>query len=222
MADAVGAACEECPARPSRRRFLGGTAAATAAGLLVAAPRDAQAATSLPQLYVGQNRAIFQTFLSDENTHTNFLIGLVGAASRPKPIFRNLVAVNVKQFVARAFTFENTTARAYTAAAPFINNLNFLSAAIRIALVEASHASYVNALSNLPLVPGHVAFEPPMQQAEVIQNMSPFIASLNGGPTPAYDLARSDANDLNILNFVLLLEYLESEFYNINVPRFFF
>src|SRR5262245_40820739 len=92
MADAVGAACGEHPARPSRRRFLGGTAAVTATGLLVAAPRDAEAAASLPQLYVGQNRVIFQTFLTDENSHTNFLIGLVGAASRPKPVFRNLVS----------------------------------------------------------------------------------------------------------------------------------
>jgi len=207
---------------PSRRRFLGGTAATAAAGVVLSAPRDAEAATGLPQLYAGQNRSIFRNIQADENSHTNFLIGLVGAASRPKPIFRNLVVPNVKQLASRAYAFENTGARAYTAAEPFINNPNFLSAAIRIGMVEARHASYIDALLNQPLVPARLAFESPMGQAEVIHNISPYIASLNGGPTPGYELDRSDANDLNILNFLLLLEYLESEFYNVNVPRFLF
>src|SRR3954468_23741444 len=101
---------------PSRRRFLGGTAATAAAGMVLSAPRDAEAATGLPQLYAGQNRSIFQNILADENSHTNFLIGLVGAASRPKPIFTNLVVPNVKQLASRAYAFENTGARAYTAA----------------------------------------------------------------------------------------------------------
>src|SRR4051812_3864835 len=83
---AEGCAGDEGGSRRSRRRFLGRTAAATAAaGLVLAAPVDAEAATAaLPQLYPGQNRSIFQTILSDENSHANFLIGLLGAASRPK------------------------------------------------------------------------------------------------------------------------------------------
>jgi hypothetical protein len=189
---------------------------------VLGAPRDAEAAAALPQLYPGQNRIIFQEILDDENSHTNFLIGLLGALSRPKPIFRNLPVANVKLFAARASVFEVIAARAYTAAEPYINDPANLSAAIRIGMVEARHSSFTNALQNRPLVPSRLAFEPPMGQAEVVGNLSPYVASLNGGPPPAYELARSDANDVNILNFLLLLEYLQSEFYTVNVFRFFF
>jgi hypothetical protein len=43
-----------------------------------------------------------------------------------------------------------------------------------------------------------------------------FFESLNGGPDPADALD----NDTVILNFALLLEHLEAEFYRINVPHF--
>lgn len=219
---ADGSAADRSPRDRSRRRFLEGTMATAAAGMVLSAPRDAEAATAtLPQLYPGQNRAIFQQILNDENTHTNFLIGLMGALSRPKPIFRNLVAVNVRQFAGRASTFEVIAARAYTAAEPYINDPSNLSAAIRVGMVEARHSSFVYALLNQPLVPGRFSFEPPMGQSEVVANITPYVSSLNGGPPPAYDLARSDANDVNILNFLLLLEYLQAEFYNVNVFRFF-
>ncbi len=45
----------------------------------------------------------------------------------------------------------------------------------------------------------------------------PFIKSLNGGSDPSKPLQ----NDIDILNFALLLEYLEATFYDTNVPRFY-
>ncbi|AGA30398.1 ferritin-like domain-containing protein [Singulisphaera acidiphila] len=205
----------------SRRHFMGRGMATTAvvAGAALATGRSASAA--FPELYSGYNRRAFQEIQADENTHVAYLRNALGQAARPKATFKNLTAANVDQFVALSFAFENTGARAYTGAAPFINNPVYLSAAARIALVEGRHASYINALENLPLVPAGLAFEIPMPQEEVVNNVTPFIASLNGGVAPSYNLFRTDANDIAILNFALLLEDLEAEFYNLNVQRFF-
>jgi len=53
----------------------------------------------------------------------------------------------------------------------------------------------------------------PISHAEILKAASPFIESLNGGPDPADALD----NDTVILNFALLLEHLEAEFYRVNV-----
>ena len=52
--------------------------------------------------------------------------------------------------------------------------------------------------------------------------VGPFIVSLNGGPPFDYNINQvDDANDQAIINFVLVLEFLEVEFYRMNIERFF-
>lgn len=211
------------PFRPSRRGFLGRTATAAAgaaaAGLVVATPGTAHAA--VPQLYPGQNRRIFQELLNDENSHANFLVGTLGGNARPRPVFQNLIASNVNQFVAQAIAFENISARSYVGALPYVNDPGAQSSVARIALVEGRHAGVVDVLLNQTVVPAGLAFELPMSVGEMIADTSHFVNSLNGGSTPTYDQSRSASNDIAILNFLLFIEFLESQFYNINVPKFF-
>ena len=111
---------------------------------------------------------------------------------------------------------ENTGVGAYLLGASIIKDKNILLKAATILTVEARHAGWINVLLNQPISP-FGSFDQQLSQAEVVNRASPFIASLNGGPDPS----APPQNDNDVLNFALLLEFLEAEFYNVNVPKFF-
>lgn len=181
------------------------------------------------QLYPGQNSRIFNEIRVDEDNHVPFVINAItsfGGTPRPKPTFQNLPQTSLFPFIVAAYVFENTGVGAYQSAAPLISNPTVLAMAAKIAFVEALHSGYLNALVNQPLVPGgpgNNSFSQPLPVPEIVRRATPYIASLNGGPDPATEISTtpSAANDIAILNFALLLEYLEREFYDINVPVFY-
>ncbi len=162
------------------------------------------------------NKAAFTEIMNDENQHVEFLKSALKGAARPKPTFQKLQQADVQSFANVAQTLENVGVGAYLMAAPAITNKETLASAGSILTIEARHAGFLNALLQKPLSPNG-AFDKPMTQAEVVNAATPFISSLNGGADPAHTL-KSDAD---ILNFALLLEYLEAEFYSTNVPKLF-
>ncbi len=162
-----------------------------------------------------------------ENDHVAFLVQALGAAARPKPTFQNLEQTNLGEFVMVSQALENTGCGAYLGAAPYIDSPEYLGAAGSIALIEARHAGFLNVLNDDPITGDALdhtrnnSFEMPFTAAQVRSLAGPFIKDLNGGPPVDYATARSPDNDIAILNFALALEYLEADYYNINVAKFF-
>ena len=196
-----------------RNSLLGATSVA-AASLLVTQTASA-ASTPASSMRLSTEDA-FEEIMSDEDAHVAFLKSALGSYARPKPSFQGLKQSDISKFYVLSRTFENVGVGAYLLAAPAISNKDYLAAAGSILTIEARHAGYLDALTGMPLSPNG-AFDKPIPQAQIVADVAPFIASLNGGSDPSAPLA----NDIDILNFALLLEYLEATFYDINVPHFF-
>ncbi len=222
---------QPAPETPSntRRTFLQRTAVATAvpAALLVAGQANeahARGRGSFPELYPGGNSRNFHEIQADEIAHVNALLSALGTNARPEPTFTNLEQPDLNHFISLSYAFENTGVGAYLGAAPAIFDKGILASAASIALIEAYHSGYLNTLVNFPITPSATPFIYPFSIAQVIQNAGSFVTSLNGGPPLSFDPNPANAsptNDIAILNFALVLEYLERNFYNINVPKFF-
>lgn len=208
-----------------RRGFVRGTfallGAAAATGLVGPdgnAPLMAQSSTTAGAALINNLKSVRR----HENSHVAFLVNALGSSARPRPTFRNLKQPNLTAFLNVSRALENTGVGAYLGAAPAILSRAYLAAAGSIALIEARHAGYFNTLQSRPVTENVFGQEQDFERAltaqEVVTKASPFIASLNGGPALTYSQTRSNQNDIAILNFALALEYLEADFYNINVP----
>ena len=206
----------------NRRNFLRkATLVAPAAAILGGTAHAARTYGGLPESYRGLNARAFREIQSDENVHVETLLALLGPNASPKPTFQGLEAANARQFAVMAQTFENTGVGAYLGASGYLSQPNLLAAAASIGFVESYHSGYLNTLLNGSVVPNSQSFAPILTSEQVVAALTPYVASLNGGPMPGYATTLSAANDVAIANFALVAEYLEREFYNINVPKFF-
>lgn len=205
-----------------RRSVLTGLFGGTAAAVLGTAGR-AEAAPAR-----GTNAEDFRSIRTHETAHVQFLVGALGAAARPKPTFQGLEQRRFIDFVRISQALENTGVGAYLGAAPVIDSPAYLAAAGSIATIEARHAGFLNVYVGDPITGGAFnptadrAFEEPYSPDEVRTAAGPFFANPTELAQVDYDENNpSPANDILILNFALALEYLEADFYDINVPKFF-
>jgi hypothetical protein len=212
-------------ATSSRRSFLGkASLAAVAAGSgVLLGPGKAAKADAVDNALLEFH---FRSIEDHENSHVAFLVKALGSSARPLPTFHNLTMETMADFIDTAQVLENTGVGAYLGALPSINNPDYVAAAGSIALIEARHAGFLNVLQEDPIT-GHASdltdnedFDSTLTIAEILAGAGQFIRRVNG-PAPTFSTTKSDANDIDILNFALLLEYLEADFYNINVKRFF-
>jgi hypothetical protein len=182
-------------------------------------------ADDLPELYPHENRRAFYAIRRHENAHVAFLLSALGSAARPRPTFMNLLQPNIYRFVAVSRALENTGVGAYLGAAPYILNPDYLAAAGSIMDIEGRHAGYLDILLNKTMTVNvfdeEQSFETPLSPNQVDELVAPFVESLNGGPPVTFAMKRSPRNDIMILNYALALEFLEQEFYNLNVPIYF-
>jgi len=182
-------------------------------------PTSAAATTMLALPALSDTKAAFTEIMNDETAHVAFLqaaLQKAGATVRPKPTFKGLAQPDMASFAKLSQVFENVGVGAYLMAAPAISSKAYLAAAGSILTIEARHAGFLDVLLSMP-VSANGAFDKPITQADIVKDVSPFIESLNGGQDPSAALA----NDADILNFALLLEFLEAEFYTTNVPTLF-
>ena len=210
-------------AATTRRQFIGKgltTAAVAGSAAMLAAPSSAKAA--VPSLFPGSSRAYFQQIQFDEATHVNIIISAIrslGGTPRPFPTFTGITNLTPTQYIQAAAAFENTGVGAYFGAAPAIMNMSVLEVAVSIATVEARHSGFINTVNGIPLIPNVLPYAVPLTIDQVTTAATPFITSLNDNgmfPATFSTTDKSNENDIAILNFALLLEFLEASFYFYN------
>jgi hypothetical protein len=232
-------------AGPSRRSFLRQATIVGAAvpGIALALANQSQAAKGgpklqpLPNLFAGENRNIFFEILQDEENHITALSDLSDAfTTLVRPTFKNLLAATPQQFVQMAANIENGGVGSYLQGLNAIStggHHDYFLTAAGITAVEAQHTGFLNALLNQPIAPSALAnhqqpgIATPIDPLTIIQAVSGFIDNLNGYhdffaiPYNTDFTQGNDENDQHIINFSLVLEFLEVEFYRMNIQQFF-
>ncbi len=158
---------------------------------------------------------------------------------------------DINTFLNLANALENTGTGAYTYAAQYlVSSPATLVAAASIGLVEGRHAGFLNIATGRPILtdptPGQndqndptgktfaslptgpdQSQEVPQPPSVVGQRAAPFLVNLNlnggpGLPDDTFSTAGTGSSLVTaVLNYALLLEYLEMMWYNRNVPRFY-
>ena len=231
----------------TRRSFLtraAGVAAAAVPALAVALPSPAWAAgkhdrkkgggggggNGATHKLTGLSAILINEVLSDESQHVPILKNLLDDTANPLPVpirqpptfnMSRLVQPNLQAFLETAAGFENTGSGFYGGALlNIVQSQEYFPTAVGLCTVESRHASWLNSLLGEALVPNFAPVESSIPQGIVLSRVAEFVTD-HRSTFPSFDTTVvSDANNFFILDFLLFLEYIESTFYAVNVPRF--
>ena len=124
----------------------------------------------------GDLKALVDLIASDEQQHVEALAATIkklGGKPAMEPKF-DFPYNDTAGFLELAQTFEDTGVSAYNGAAPMIKSKEVLAAAGGIVQVEARHAAAIR-LQNKD-EPAPVAFDPPLDEKQVLKAVEPFLA----------------------------------------------
>jgi rubrerythrin len=124
----------------------------------------------------GELKSLIELLAKDEKEHVEALEGTikkVGGKPVAEPKF-DFTYGGTTDFLKLAQTFEDTGVSAYNGAAPMIKSKEVLTAAGSIVQVEARHAAAIRLQNKTE--PAPAAFDPPLDEAQVLKAVEPFIA----------------------------------------------
>jgi rubrerythrin len=124
----------------------------------------------------GELKSLISLLAEDEKQHVEALTATIKSL-KGKPVAEpkfNFEYSNTAGFLKLAQTFEDTGVSAYNGAAPMITSKEVLGAAGSIVQVEARHAAAIR-LQNKE-EPAPEAFDPSLDEAQVLKAVEPFIA----------------------------------------------
>ena len=215
----------------SRRSFLTRTAGVSALAvptLTLITSRKARAANT--QRLRGLDAELINEVQNDEDQHVPIIQNLLDDPDNPLPVpirkppnlnMARLRQTNLQAFLETAAAFENTGSGLYHGALLNVTQTQeYFPTAAGLAAVEARHAAWLNSLLGQALVEDFAPVEAPIDQSIVLTRVAEFVTDPRS-TFPSFDTTVStDANNFFVLDFVLFLEYIESAFYDLNVPLF--
>ena len=219
------------PTTRSRRSFLTAAAGASAVAvptLALLGSRKAHAGNA--KKLTGLNAELINEIMNDEAQHVPIIQNLLDDPDNPLPVpirrppnlnKNALRQPNLQTFLETASAFENTGSGLYHGALLNITQtLEYFPTAAGLASVESRHASWLNSMLGESLVPDFAPVEAPITQGITLGRVAEFVTDHRSTFPSFSTTVVSDANNFFILDFVLFLEYIESAFYNLNVPLF--
>ena len=124
----------------------------------------------------GELKSLISLLAEDEQQHVEALTATIkklGGKPVAEPKF-DFPYKNTAEFLKLAQTFEDTGVSAYNGAAPMIKSKEVLGAAGSIVQVEARHAAAIRLQNSEE--PAPEAFDPSLDEAQVLKAVEPFIA----------------------------------------------